>query len=198
MRLFIGSNNPGKISDWREYFPTWEILSCQDLNLDKVEVEEGITSLEDNARRKAMAWAAHSGELTLSDDTGFFVNALGGLPGVSVKRWGGRFEKEMSGLELLHYLKEETEDIDDLSCYFESAYALADPAGKVRVFSQKLRGRLDLSLFEEGSRYAFAFGTVFKAEGIDKTWRQMTMEEKREVDRGVIKRIEETVRTFSV
>lgn len=155
MRLFIGSNNPGKISDWKEYFPTWEILSYQDLNLDKVEVEEGITSLEDNARRKAMAWAAHSGELTLSDDTGFFVNALGGLPGVSVKRWGGRFEKEMSGLELLHYLHKEIEGIDDLSCYFESAYAIADPSGVVQVFSDRRVGRLDRSLLGENFKKTF-------------------------------------------
>lgn len=198
MKLFIGSGNSGKISDWRQYFPTWEIISYEDLRLDKIEVEEGITSLEENAKKKALAWAAHSGEVTLSDDTGFFINALGGFPGVSVKRWGGRFEKEMSQIELLRYLQKEIEGIDDLSCYFESAYAIADPSGRVQVFSQKLVGKLVRSFFEEGSRYNFAFGTVFKVEGIGKTWRQMTIEEKREVDREVIEKIEEIVQTFVI
>lgn len=196
MRLFIGSGNPGKISDWRKYFPTWDVLSYEDLGLDKIEVEEGIDSLEENAKKKALAWAAASGEVTLSDDTGFFVNALGGFPGVSVKRWGGRFEKEMNKPELLQYLKNETENIDDLSCYFQSAYAIANPDGAVQSFSNKLDGRLDWSFFEQGFQYNFAFGTVFKADGIDKTWRQMTIEEKREADGEVIRTIEKIVKTF--
>jgi XTP/dITP diphosphohydrolase len=198
MRLFIGSGNPGKISDWKEYLPDWEILSYKDLELDKVEVEEGITSLKDNASKKALAWAVKSGEITLSDDTGFFVDALGGFPGVSVKRWGGRFEKEMSHEELLRYLEKETEGLDDLSSYFESAYAIADPSGKVQVFSKKLYGQLDRSLFREEFQEGFSFGAVFKARGIDKTWRQMTYDEKRAVDRDVIDRIGEIVKAFTI
>lgn len=198
MRLFIGSGNPGKISDWKEYLPDWDILSYKDLGIDRVEVREGITSLEDNARKKALAWAAKSGEITLSDDTGFFVDALGGFPGVSVKRWGGRFEKEMSHEELLRYLEEETEDIEDLSSYFESAYAIADPTGKAEVFSKKLYGQLDRSLFQEEFQEGFSFGAVFKARGVDKPWKQMTYAEKRAADQDVIDRIGKIVKAFAI
>lgn len=196
MKLFIGSTNQRKIDDWREYFPAWEILSYKDLDLEKIEVEEGIVSLEENAKRKALAWAAASGYLTLSDDTGFFVNALGGFPGVSVKRWGGKFAKEMSRSDLLRYLQKEIENIEDLSAYFESAYAIANPSGKVRVFSDKLMGKLDRSLFEENFQEDATFGFVFKPEGIDKAWRRMTLEERKEVDAIMIKRVEEILREF--
>ena len=198
MKLFIGSGNPGKISDWRDYFPAWKILSYEELRLDKIEVEEGIVSLEDNARNKAAAWAMASGELTLSDDTGFFINALKGFPGVSVKRWGGRFEKEMSHLELLRYLRKEIEGLDDVSCYFESAYAVADPSGKVLTFLARQNGRLDRSLLGEDFQDGFSFGAIFKADRFDKTWKEMTIEEKREVDRGMIEKIKETVQTFVI
>lgn len=197
MRLFIGSANPGKINDWRNYLPTWEILSYQDLELSKIEVEEGITSLEENARKKAQIWAAHSGELTLSDDTGFFIKALGGFPGVSVKRWGGRFEKEMNGRELLRYLKAETENLDDLSCYFESAYAIADPSGRTQVFSERLPGNLDRALLQKEFSEDFRLGVVFKAKGCDRAWREMGVGERKEFDREVVRKIEGLVQNFA-
>ncbi|MFA7124109.1 MAG: non-canonical purine NTP pyrophosphatase [Candidatus Delongbacteria bacterium] len=196
MKLFIGSGNPDKIDDWRKYFPAWDILSYEDLGINKIEVEEGIESLKTNAEKKALAWAKESGQLTLSDDTGFFVNALGGLPGVSVKRWGGRFQKEMSSLEMLRYLQQEMKGIEDTSCYFKSAYAIADPCGKVQIFSQCCRGRLDRELLEKDFQEEFAFGAMFVADGFDKSWREMTVEEKMTTDREVIAKIEEIVRDF--
>lgn len=186
MRLFIGSANPTKVNDWRAYFPDWEILSYEDLGLSKIQVEEEFVSLEDNARRKALAWAEASGEFTLSDDTGFFINALGGLPGVSVKRWGGRFEREMSQSELFCYLRQQVEGLDDLSCYFESVYALASSDGRVETFADRMEGELDRDLLQKDIPGGSPLGVIFRAKETGRIWREMTAEERRRTDQRVV------------
>lgn len=196
MRLFIGSSNARKINDWGSYFPDWEVLSYDDLGLEKIEVEEGIVSLEENAIRKALAWAKLSGELTLSDDTGFFINALGGLPGVSVKRWGGRFEKEMSRSEFYSYLRQEVEELDDLSCYFESVYAVASPDGMVETFSDRMEGELDRDLLEEDIPEGAPLGVIFRARDTGRIWRDMNAEERRQADDRIVTRIREIAESF--
>jgi XTP/dITP diphosphohydrolase len=51
-------------------------------------VEDGAT-LRDNARLKARALAAATGEPAVADDTGLEVDALGGAPGVRAARYAG-------------------------------------------------------------------------------------------------------------
>jgi len=196
MRLFIGSGNAIKVNDWRCYLPDWEVLSYEDLGLEKIEVEEGMSSLEENAVCKALAWAKSSGELTLSDDTGFFINALGGLPGVSVKRWGGRFEKEMDRAEFYSYLRRQVEGFDDLSCYFESAYAVASPEGIAEVFSDRMEGELDRGLLEKDIPEGSPLGVLFRAYGMDRTWRDMSAEERRRADSRIVTRVKKIVESF--
>ena len=60
------------------------------LDLDSIALEdvpeEGDT-FEDNARSKALAYAAATGDITISEDSGLVIPALGGLPGP----WSARF-----------------------------------------------------------------------------------------------------------
>lgn len=197
MRLFIGTKNPGKIEDWRGYLPEAEIISYLDLGIEPVQVEEGFGSLRDNAERKALAWAGASGETTLSDDTGFFIKALGGLPGVSVKRWGGRFEEEMSDAELAAFMEKELEKVEDTSSYFETVCAIARPSGVVASFAVRYPGFIDKSLFGTSFAEGFAIGSVFKADGRRTVWHDMNMDEKRVADREMIEKIREMLRTLA-
>jgi XTP/dITP diphosphohydrolase len=102
-------------------------------------------SLRENAERKALQWAISSEKNTLADDTGFYIEALDGKPGVSVKRWGDEFDKEMTNQELLQYVKKVLSGIENTKAYFETVYAVAKPDGTVYSFSQKYPGYLDLS-----------------------------------------------------
>jgi len=197
MRLFIGSKNPGKIEDWRGYLPETEILTYLDLGIEPVRVEEGFESLRDNAERKALAWAKASGEVTLSDDTGFFIKALGGLPGVSVKRWGGRFEEEMSDEGLAAFIEKELESVGDTSSYFETVCAIARPTGVVGSCSVRYPGIIDKSLFGKSFQEGFAIGSVFKADGRRTVWHDMTMEEKKDADREMIGGVKKIMRTLA-
>ena len=66
----------------------WELVSLADLGIEH-EVEETGQTFAENAWLKASEYAARSGMLTLADDSGLEVDALGGEPGVKSARYGG-------------------------------------------------------------------------------------------------------------
>ena len=89
-RLLIATRNPGKIREYASLFhqTPWELVSLADLGIEH-EVEETGLTFAQNAWLKASEYAARSGMLTLADDSGLEVDALGGEPGVKSARYGG-------------------------------------------------------------------------------------------------------------
>lgn len=195
IQLFIGSTNKGKIEDYKAYFKDLDIVSAYDLGIS-VEVNENTTSLQENSSKKALEWAKASGITTIADDTGFFILALDGKPGVSVKRWGGEFEKELTNKEFIKILEKKLEGINDTSCYFETCYTLASPEGKFYSFSLKNFGIIDKSIFAEAYVQGFPLGAVFKANNRDKTWSKMTEQEKIDWDKEMIEHVKKALLLF--
>jgi XTP/dITP diphosphohydrolase len=91
-KLLVGTNNPGKVREYEELLTdlpeTLEVtfLAREGLTL---EVEESGETFEENARIKALAYAQASGLISLADDSGLEVDALGGAPGVHSARYAG-------------------------------------------------------------------------------------------------------------
>ena len=91
-KLLVATNNPGKIREYKELLrglPGGAIVTYparEGLDLDVVEVGDTFT---ENARIKATAYAQASGMLTMTDDSGLEVDALGGAPGVRSARYAG-------------------------------------------------------------------------------------------------------------
>lgn len=89
-RLLIGTTNRGKL---REIFDILENLPVTLLTLadypDLPEPEETGTTFAQNARIKAQAYAAATGELTVAEDSGLEIDALDGEPGVQSARFNG-------------------------------------------------------------------------------------------------------------
>src|SRR5258708_14132768 len=85
-----------------------KLLSLKDLQIE-MEVEETGTTFVENAKLKANAYAQESGILTLADDSGLEIDALGGAPGILSARYLGsdtsyneRFLKKLEQLNGLH------------------------------------------------------------------------------------------------
>ncbi len=89
-KLLIATRNPGKL---REFVRLLGGLPCQLLDLREagvtIAVAETGKTFGENARLKAEGYASASGLLTLADDSGLEVDALGGEPGVMSARYGG-------------------------------------------------------------------------------------------------------------
>jgi XTP/dITP diphosphohydrolase len=89
-RLLVATHNKGKV---REYADILGDMGLTWLTLDEAGVTDEVAETEDtfrgNAVLKATAYARQTGLLTLADDSGLEVDALGGEPGVFSARYGG-------------------------------------------------------------------------------------------------------------
>ena len=88
--LLLASQNPGKLNEMRllaQGLP-YRVVGPRDLGIEESPEETGHTFLE-NAVLKACHYAGLSGLLTVADDSGLSVEALGGAPGLYSSRFGG-------------------------------------------------------------------------------------------------------------
>lgn len=90
LKLLIATHNRGKLREYAELLAglPYQLLTLDDVGIQGDVDETGATFLE-NARLKAEGYARQSGQLTLADDSGLQVDALGGAPGVHSKRYAG-------------------------------------------------------------------------------------------------------------
>ena len=88
--LLVATRNAGKLAELRSLLrdAPHSLASPDDVGID-VDVEETGATLEENAALKAATYARLSGLLTLADDSGLEVDALGGAPGVYSARYAG-------------------------------------------------------------------------------------------------------------
>ena len=87
--LLVATGNPGKLAEFRRLLRGIEAVSPAERGLEELRVAETGTTFHDNALLKARAFAAASGCVSLADDSGLEVDALGGAPGVTSARYGG-------------------------------------------------------------------------------------------------------------
>lgn len=126
MKLLIATHNRGKL---REFAELLKGLPYQLVTLDEVgihdDVEETGATFAENARLKAEAYARASGMLTLAEDSGLEVDALGGEPGVRSKRYAG---ENKTDAERNAYLLERLREVpnDQRAARFHSVIAIAD------------------------------------------------------------------------
>ena len=88
--LLVATGNPGKLREYEGLLrdAPFRLVSLTDVGITN-EVEETGQTFAENAWLKASGYAAISGMLTLADDSGLEVDALGGEPGVRSARYGG-------------------------------------------------------------------------------------------------------------
>ena len=129
-----------------DLLPLTDFLQAPDV------VEDGLT-YRDNAVKKAQTIAAWSGQLTLADDSGLEVAALGGQPGVYTARFGG---PGLSSRARCLYLLEHLRGVPDgqRQAVFRCVAVLMNPAGRMIVREGRCAGMIGHDLRgEEGFGY---------------------------------------------
>ena len=108
IRLLLASNNPCKAKEYLRLLPRpfFELVTPSDIGLD-ISVTESGTTFEANSILKATVYASLSGLLTIADDSGLEVDALGGEPGVYSARYG----QKSSDAERNEYLLVRIKDV---------------------------------------------------------------------------------------
>ena len=178
LKLLLATTNKGKIKEYRRLLEGLEldIVSPDQLDLD-INVEEGEISLEENARIKALAYAEASGLLALADDSGLWVDALGGEPGVRSSRYAG---EDADDAERVRYLLSRIEDVkpEERTARFKCAIAIARPDGRVQLCHGECEGTITM---EPKGNGGFGYDPIFYVPEYNKTMAELTAEEKNSI-----------------
>ncbi|MEI2387946.1 RdgB/HAM1 family non-canonical purine NTP pyrophosphatase [Breoghania sp. JC706] len=176
-RLVLASHNAGKLREIRALVEPFgmEVVSAGELGLP--EPEETGTTFEANAELKARASATAANLPALSDDSGLSVDALGGDPGIYSARWAGPdkdFAMAMRNVEeKLQQAGASTPD--KRTARFVCALCLAWPDGHVETFRGEIAGTL---VWPPRGAQGFGYDPVFLPEGHERTFGEMSAEEK--------------------
>ena len=141
-----------------------------------VVIEDGETYYA-NAGKKAREIARFTGVLTLADDTGLEVDALGGRPGVFAARYAGDHATYEDNCRKL--LDELTGvPAEQRGARFLTVVAIADPASSVEFMEGALRGRIaDHCSGDHG----FGYDPVFVVPELEKTLAELTLDQKNQI-----------------
>jgi len=177
-KLLLGTNNQAKVREYRSLLPDLDHkLVTLSENGISVEVEEVGDSLEENARLKATIIAAKSRLLTLADDSGLEVDALGGEPGKLSARYAG---ENASDAERIAYLLKRMNGVpqEKRTARFRCVIALATPEGKVKLCSGECPGLITL---EPRGEHGFGYDPIFYLPELGKTMAELPLEQKNKI-----------------
>jgi XTP/dITP diphosphohydrolase len=176
-RLVIATHNAGKLREMRELLAPFSIEanSAAELGLD--EPEETGTTFAANARLKAQAAAAKTKLPAFADDSGLSVDALGGEPGIHSARWAGLDRNFKRAMELVEAKLRALDAVAPAQrkAYFVSALCVAWPDGHLEEFASDIAGHL---VWPPRGDQGFGYDPMFLPDGLDKTFGEMTSEEK--------------------
>jgi XTP/dITP diphosphohydrolase len=177
-KLLIATHNRGKLREYADLLAglPLALVTPDELGLDLDVVESGAT-YADNARLKATAYAQASGLLTLADDSGLEVDALGGAPGVRSARYtlGDDADRVQA---LLRALAEAGVPEESLAARFRCVIALAAPDGRSWISEGECAGRIIDTPRGSGG---FGYDPVFYIPSHGCTMAELPPEEKNRV-----------------
>ena len=168
--LVIASGNAGKIPEFQGLLQALPVTVRP--QPEGLEVEETGTTFAANARLKAQAVAATTGEWALADDSGLSVDALDGAPGVHSARYAppdperiARLLKALNGSE-------------QRQAHFCAALCIAAHDGSVLL---EVEGRCDgLITASPRGEQGFGYAPIFEVAGTGRTFAEMPLAEKKQ------------------
>lgn len=175
-RLVLGTGNEGKVDELRALLSglSIDLIPAHTLD-DPPEVDEDASTLTGNAKKKAKAFHEATGLPALADDTGLEVAALDGGPGVHTARFAG---PDAMPEDNKRKLMEVLAGVDDRRARFRTVVALIDSNGTTRTFEGVCEGTITPEPRGEGG---FGYDPLFRPDGHDQTFAEMTPEAKNEI-----------------
>ena len=179
MQLVFASNNKNKIKEIQALVSdTIQIISLEDIGCTE-DIPETAETIEGNAILKANYITSNYGYNCFADDTGLEVEALNGAPGVYSARYTG---EQKDANDNMNKLLSELKDKTNRNANFKTVICL-NLNGTQQFFTGIINGKIiDKKIGTNG----FGYDPIFIAEGHQKTFAQLTLEEKANIShRGI-------------
>jgi XTP/dITP diphosphohydrolase len=171
MKLIFATNNQHKVDEIRAVLPkAFTIITLKEAGIDK-DIPEPHSTLEENAREKASVIYNITHTDCFSEDSGLEIKSLNGEPGVKSARFAG--EEKSSADNILKVLAN-MQDKTNREAQFRTVICLLWQE-KEYFFEGVCNGQI---LTEERGAKGFGYDPIFIPDGAQKTFAEMTMEEK--------------------
>jgi XTP/dITP diphosphohydrolase len=166
----VATNNQGKLREFEALlaFPGL-IITSPGAEQVHLRVEETGRTYAENARLKATAYARASGLLTVADDSGLEVDALGGRPGLQSARFGGPHASDHNRILILLRLLAGV-PLPERTARFRAVLVLAHPQGPIIQAEGTCEG---IIAFAPRGRRGFGYDPVFYLPAFDRTMAQL-------------------------
>jgi XTP/dITP diphosphohydrolase len=176
--LLLATTNRHKLDEYRAIFTDlqFKLYSLRDIQLD-LDVEETGTTFRENAELKALAYAHASNMLSLADDSGLEIDALGGAPGVYSARFAG---PDATYEERFRLIFAQLRDVPmaQRTARFRCVISLTEPSGYLRSVEGVIEG---LITEEPHGNNGFGYDPIFLVPELGKTTAELAAEEKNRI-----------------
>jgi XTP/dITP diphosphohydrolase len=171
--LIFATANEHKLTEIRSILPDYEIKGLLDIGIT-VDIAETGSTLEENARIKAQYLYEKTQYISLSEDTGLEVDALGGAPGVHTARFAGdQKDPDDNMAKLLELLG----DTEHRSAQFRTVIALINH-DQTLYFEGIVKG--SIAKVKSGNK-GFGYDPIFIPEGFDRTFADLDVSIKNQI-----------------
>jgi XTP/dITP diphosphohydrolase len=179
-KIVVASHNDGKLKEFADLMGPFglEAKSAKEFGLP--EPDETGTTFEENAYIKAFAAAKATGLPALSDDSGLCVDALDGAPGVYTANWAETPEGTREFGMAMQRTEVALQEVGaaqpaQRKGRFVAVICLAFPDGEAEYYRGEAEGTL---VWPPRGELGFGYDPVFLPDGFDKTFGEMSAEEK--------------------
>lgn len=153
------------------------IISRDEAGVPDIEITEDGQTFEDNSLKKAREIMKLCGQITIADDSGLMVDCLNGAPGVYSARFAGEDGNDEKNNQKLLMLLEGVPE-EKRTAEFVSVITMVYPDGNIITARGECRGRI---ITEPAGDNGFGYDPLFVPDGYDRTFAQLTAEEKNSV-----------------
>ena len=177
-KLLIATTNQGKVREYKSLLKdvSFDLVSLTDERITTIVEETGAT-FKENAGLKSKIFAAESRLLTLADDSGIEVDALGGEPGVMSARYTG---DNVTDAERVDYLLLQMKDVPEgkRTARFRCVIAIAEPGGETEYFTGECEGIVP---FRPAGKLGFGYDPILYIPELGKTLAELGPEIKNRI-----------------
>lgn len=177
--VILSSGNKHKIKEIKNILKDmpFDVVSKDDMGFEDFDVVENGDTLEENALKKAVELSKQIKGIIIADDTGLFVDALEGEPGVYSARYAG---EQVSYIDNNNLLLRNLKGIplEKRTAYFKTVIAVVLENGESFMAEGICKGKI---AFAPRGKNGFGYDPLFIVDGTDKTFSEMSDEEKNKI-----------------
>lgn len=176
-KIIVSTGNQHKIIEIKNILKDLdiEVLSKNDIDIEEFDVAEDGLTLAENSIKKAKALADRVDYMVIADDSGLFVDALNGEPGVYSSRYAGEEGNDLKNNEkLLDSLK----GANSRKAAFKTIIALITEDKVLYTVEGVCEGKI---AYEPKGTNGFGYDPLFIPDGYDKSFAELGEEIKNKI-----------------